>query len=200
MEQPEAWEAREAPMSRATTPDPQADELPVLPRVRPARWSEADAAAYEGARGLLDEAIEECADREATALAAAVPDRREAAKWRNAALELQASRARLRPDRRAAVRQVRDRCLAVLDQAVSLTRIRTALASGRARALEPEAGQVRCDGAWWVRADLGYVPAPLELTSLLDAYAQTLAAADAAVSATGARASDVAGAQDGEVA
>ncbi|WP_225844922.1 hypothetical protein [Streptomyces sp. HPF1205] len=158
-------------------------ERPVLADVRPAGWSHADAASYEAAQRLLDEVIEGCVAQEATALGAPVPDLPEADRWRALAEELGAARAMMRPDWRAAVRAVRDRCLAIRDQLARTERVLGALAIGQARALTPDGGQVRYGDKWWVRYGAGYVRAPRELAGVLDEYAVALAAADAAVSA-----------------
>lgn len=157
----------------------------ILSRVRPARWSRADAAAYEATRRVLDEAVEECAGQVSAALTRSVPDRREAARWQAVVSELSAERLRLRPDRRADVRRVRDRCRSVLDDTVTFTRIRAAVAAGRAHAIDREALYVRYENVWWVRLGLGYVSSPAEIAPVIAAYALTLAAADAAVARAG---------------
>jgi hypothetical protein len=169
-------------------------EPSVLARVRPAAWSSSDATAYEAVQRLADEALEECALREAAALTGGpVPDRPEAARWRTALDDLAAARTGLRPADRAALSAVRERCLNLLDQADRVEEIRAAIASGRARPLTPEAGQVHYAGTWWVRDGVGYrqlaqyAPQDRELTGALDDLAVRLAAADHAVAAEHAR-------------
>lgn len=174
--------------------NPREDEPSVLARVRPAAWSSSDAAAYEAVQQLADEALEACALQETAALTAgAIPDPPEAARWRTALEDLAAARTGLRPVDRAALSSVRDRCLNLLGQVARVEQIRSAIASGQARPLTPEAGQVHYAGAWWVRDGIGYrqlaqhSSEDRDLTFALDDFSARLAAADQAVAAERAR-------------
>lgn len=162
-------------------------ERPILADVRPARWSLADSAAYEAVHQLADEAMSECLSQEAAVRNASLPDLREAGRWQRVRAELTEARAALRPERREAVRELKERCLELLDQIVQGEGIRAALAVGRATALTPGREQVRHGDVWWIRSGPGYVQASEEIAAVLDRYSLILSAADAAVRAEAKR-------------